>query len=341
MSPTSPSPAAGERTRVAGVVERIGAFWTLGVLLALIVAFGIMNPNFISRGAWLATSTAATGILLLSLGQTFVIATAGIDLSVGAVLGLSGFVGAWTMSTLLANSPETGGAVIVAIGMVAGVAGGAVAGFINGLVITRMGVTPLIATLGMLGIATGTGYLIGHGQPIASIPEETGAIGFTNVFGWFPVPVLVALGLAIACSYALNRTRFGRRTLAIGSNVDAARRAGINVGRHLTAIYAVSGALAGVGGMLLVTRLSAASPGAGSGQELNSIAAVVIGGTSLMGGRASIAGSVVGAYILAVIQTGLVVAAVDPFWQFVAVGVVLVLAVWADRQRTRLVSLRH
>lgn len=333
------TPAA--RLRVGGVLDRLGAFWTLGVLVVILVIFGVTTPNFISQGAWLATSIAATQILLIALGQTFVIATGGIDLSVGAVLGMSGMVGAWTMSTLLTAFPALGIVGIISVGFAAGIAAGAVAGLINGFVVTRMHVTPLIATLGMLGVATGAGYLIGHGQQIASIPSQISLIGFTNVLGWFPVPVLVAALFAVVGWYGFNRTRFGRRILAIGSNPESARRAGISTTRNLITVYIISGALAAMAGMLLVSRLSAASPTAGNGQELNSIAAVVIGGTSLFGGRASIAGTVIGTIIIAVIQTGLVVAAVDPFWQFVAVGVVLVLAVWADQQRSRLVSLHR
>lgn len=338
---TGTSSIPAPKTRVGGVLERIGPLWTLGVLVVILLIFGFTTPQFFSQGAWLATSIAATQILLLALGQTFVIATGGIDLSVGAVLGLSGIVGAWVMSTLLASAAELGSWTIIALGIAAGVLCGTLAGLINGLVITRMGITPLIATLGMLSVATGVAYLVGKGQQISSIPTEVSTIGFTNVFGWFPVPVLIALGLAVMSWYVITRTRFGRRTLAIGSNTESARRAGINTTHHLVAIYAIAGMFAGIAGMLLVTRLSAASPGAGSGEELNAIAAVVIGGTSLIGGRASIGGTVIGTLILAVIATGLVVAAVDPFWQFVAVGAVLILAVWADKQRVRLISLRH
>ncbi|MDI2099220.1 ABC transporter permease [Ruicaihuangia caeni] len=324
------------RVRAATIADRVGPFWTLGVLVLIIAIFGVVTPNFLSQGAWIATTVATTQILILALGQTFVIATGGIDLSVGAVLGMSGMVGGLTMATLMAAGLPSGAT--IAIGFAAGIAAGTAAGVINGLVITKMKVTPLITTLGMLGIATGVGYLIGGGQQIATIPSDITTIGFTNLFGWIPLPVLVAAVLAVIAWYYLTKTRFGRRALAIGSSAESAKRAGINTDAHLIRIYALAGGLAGVAGMLLVARLSAASPTAGDGSELHSIAAVVIGGTSLFGGRASIAGTVIGAVIIAVLQTGLVVAAVDPFWQYVAIGVVLIVAVWADQQRSKLLA---
>lgn len=336
---TSAQPAAHAGSAKEAWVQRIAAFWTLGVLVVIVVVFGVVNSAFFSQPAWTATSIAATSILLLALGQTFVIATGGIDLSVGAVLGVSGMASGYAMSRM--TDGGTGSWSIVGAGALVALAVGILCGLVNGLVITRMKVSPLIATLGMLGAASGTSNLIGEGRQIGGLPESLLDIGFTTYAGgWLPLPVLISFVIAAGAWYALAKTRFGRRTLAIGSNVDAASRAGINTNNHLLLVYALSGATAAVAGFLVMTRLLAASPTAGQSNELMAIAAVVIGGSSLFGGRASVVGSVIGTFIIAVLQTGLIVIGVDPFWQVIAVGVVLVLAVWADQQRMRLVNRR-
>lgn len=338
---TTPTPATAvdarsRRMNHAPMLERLAQFWTLGVLVILIAAFGIAAPEFISQAAWLATSVAATTVLLLAIGQTFVISTGGIDLSVGSVLSVSGMTGGYVMNQQVAEG-STGWSVIV-LGLACAIGTGLFAGLINGLVITRMNVSPLIATLGMLGAAGGVANLIGEGRQISGLPADLSAIGFTNVAGWLPVPVLVALVVTIVGWYVLAKTRFGRRTLAIGSNSESVGRAGINVNNHLVRVYVLSGFFAAIAGFLVMSRLSAASPTAGTSSELMSIAAVVIGGSSLFGGRSSIVGTLIGTFVIAVMQTGLIVAGVDPFWQVIAVGTILVLAVWADQQRVRLLN---
>lgn len=304
---------------------------TAAALIAIIIALTAIQPAFFSRGTWLAVTVAAVPILLTALGQTFVIGSGGIDLSVGSVTGLAGMVAGWTMLTLTHAEVDAG--VTILFGAVAAVVAGVVAGAVNGLVVTRMNVDPLIATLGMLGIAQGLAYLIGGGNAISGLPSALSNIGFTNLFGWLPVPVLIVAVLALLLGYVLTRTRFGRRTLAIGSNPQSAERAGINSKWHLARIYALSGLLAGVAGYLLITRLSVAAPGAGIGVELNAITAAVLGGAALSGGKASVVGTVLGAMIIAVLSSGLVVAGVDPFWQQVVIGAILIVAVWADRKR--------
>lgn len=313
--------------------SRYAQLWTAaGVLLAIIVVLTLVQPAFFSKGTWLAVAVAAVPILLTALGQTFVIGSGGIDLSVGSVTGLAGMAAGWTMFTLAGTG--SGAGITIVGGAVAAVAAGLVAGLVNGLVVTRMKVEPLIATLGMLGVAQGLAYLIGGGNAISGLPSDLSKIGFTNLFGWFPVPVLVVVVLAVVLGYVLTRTRFGRRTLAIGSNSQSAERAGINTKWHLVRVYALSGLLAGIAGYLLITRLSVAAPGAGIGVELNAITAAVLGGAALHGGKASIVGTVLGTLIIAVLTSGLVVAGVDPFWQQVAIGAILVIAVWADRKRS-------
>lgn len=336
VPPTPAAAPAPTQPSLARLSERAGSLWTLGVLVLIVVVFCITTPNFLSKATWLATSVAAVEILLLALGQTFVIISRGIDLSVGSVLGVSGMVSAYLMQDLLASG--TGDTAVIVIGLLVclGVGGGL--GMVNGLVITRLGISPFVATLGMLGIAAGGAQLVNDGQEVSGLPVALSSdIGNKVLFdNWVPVPVLVAAVLAVLAALVLHRTRFGRRTFAIGSNEEAALRTGINVKRHLLLIYIISGLFAGMAGFLVTAQLSVASVNAGQNDELASIAAVVIGGASLFGGRGAIAGAVVGTMIVVVLETGLVVAKVEPAWQVIAIGVILIAAVWADQGRLKL-----
>lgn len=318
----------------AAWAERIGGLWTLGVLIALIVAFGFVAHNFYSQANWLATSEYAVEYLMLALGETFVIVTAGIDLSVGATLGFSGMAGALLMADLLGSS--SGSLPTTVVGIVVILAAGTVVGLVNGLLITKLHLTPFIVTLGILGMATGAIYLLNNGVEVSTVPSQFGKIGTTVIAGWLPVPVLVTAGFCVLTWLLLARTRFGLRTYAIGSNEAAARRAGIDVDRHLLKVYALTGFLAGVAGLLVTARFTAASVTAGLNDELDAIAAVVIGGASLFGGRGSILGTIIGTFVISVLVTGLILANVQSFWQQVAVGAVLIGAVWADQLRGRL-----
>jgi ribose transport system permease protein len=308
--------------------------WIGGVLLVLIAAFSIDSPYFLTRANWLNTSSTATEVLLLAVGETFVICSGGIDLSVGAVLGFSGTAGAWVMATWFAGAhgPAIGA---VAAGFAATVILGGVFGALNGVLVAWAGIPPFVVTLGTLGIATGLGYLLNNGQEISAIPASVQTFGNTNLGGWVPVPVLITAVITIWFGLTLARTRFGAYTLSIGDNREAVIRAGVNDRRYLVRIYLLSGLLAGVAGVLVMARLGAGSPASGATDNLNAIAAVVIGGASLSGGRGTIIGSVIGAAILAVLLTGLVLISVPPFWQEVAVGAILIAAVYIDRLRNR------
>lgn len=331
-----PAPRRAVARRLTVVGERAGSLWTLGVLVLIVAVFCLVAPNFRTKEAWVATSLAATEVMLLALGQAFVVVGRGIDLSVGANLGLSGMVSGWVMSRLLPQEALSQPAVIAA-GAVVAVLAGALVGAVNGVVVTRLGVSPLIATLGMMGAATGATQLMNKGQQISDLPPDIFLIGNTGLFGgWVPVPVLVAAAFVTVSGLLLHRTRFGRHTFAIGSNPEAAARTGIKVARHTTAVYALAGGLAGVAGFLVMAQLGAASVTAGQNDELSAIAAVVIGGVSLFGGRGGVAGAVIGTLIVIVLRVGLVVAEVSSSWQVIAVGVVLVAAVFVDQQRLRL-----
>lgn len=308
--------------------------WIGGVLLALIVAFSIDSPYFLTRANWLNTSSTGTEVLLLAVGETFVICSGGIDLSVGAVLGFAGTAGAWVMATAFPGA--TGSAVgPVVLGFAAAVAAGTAFGVLNGFLVAWAGVPPFVVTLGTLGIATGFGYLLNNGQEISAIPASVATFGNKNLGGWVPVPVLITAVITIWCGLLLAKTRFGAYALTIGDSREAAVRAGINDRRYLLEIYTLSGLLAGIASVLVMARLGAGSPVSGATDNLNAIAAVVIGGASLFGGRGTIIGSVIGTGIIAVLLTGLVLVNVPPFWQEVAVGAILITAVYIDQLRHR------
>jgi len=213
---------------------------------------------------------------------------------------------------------------------------GAIIGFANGLIITKLRITPFITTLGMLGIAQGLGFLLSGGNDITNIPTALSTFGgyvFANFLG---MPVLVTAVIAVISGVFLAKTRFGRRTYAIGSNREAARVAGIPIDRHLIKIYTLTGLLAGVGGVLNVARFAIGSPTAGQNDELNAIAAVVIGGASLFGGEGTIFGTTIGAIIVSMLVTALVILNVQAYWQIVATGAIIILAVYVDQlQRKR------
>lgn len=308
--------------------------WIGGVLLALIVAFSIDSPYFLTRANWLNTSSTGTEVLLLAVGETFVICSGGIDLSVGAVLGFAGTAGAWVMAAAFPGA--TGSAVgPVVLGFAAAVAAGTAFGVLNGFLVAWAGVPPFVVTLGTLGIATGFGYLLNNGQEISAIPASVATFGNKNLGGWVPVPVLITAVITIWCGLLLAKTRFGAYALTIGDSREAAVRAGINDRRYLLEIYTLSGLLAGIASVLVMARLGAGSPVSGATDNLNAIAAVVIGGASLFGGRGTIIGSVIGTGIIAVLLTGLVLVNVPPFWQEVAVGAILIAAVYIDQLRHR------
>src|SRR5579875_2431603 len=296
--------------------------WIAGVLAAIVAGFSIASPYFLTRANWLNTSDTATEVLLLAVGETFVICTGGIDLSVGATLGLSGTAGAWVMAH---GFPAASGAAPLAVtaGIVCALLIGCAIGVLNGLLVARADIPPFVVTLGTLGIGTGLAYLLNNGQEISSIPASVAVIGNTNLGGWLPIPVAVTAVITIWCGILLARTRFGAYTLSIDDR------------RHLLKVYLLAGLLAGVAGVLVMARLSAGSPASGANDELNAIAAVVIGGASLFGGKGTILGSVIGTGIIAVLVTGLVIINVPPFWQEVVVGAVLIIAVYFDQLRTR------
>jgi ribose transport system permease protein len=306
------------------------AAWRFSALLILIVVFSLRSPHFLTQANWVNTTQYSTDVLVIALGMTFVIVTGGIDLSVGGMMGIASSVAA----EYLSSRPSSWGSVAVACLLAIGCT--TAFGAINGLIITRMRIIPLIATLGTLGVASGLTNLIVDGAAVP-VPPPFSHLGTAVLFGWLPAPTLVAVVLYLGFGYLLTQTRFGVHTYAIGSNNEAARRNGVSVRWHLFRIYLMSGFLSGIAGVLLVSRLSVGVPDAGQNVELSVIAAVVIGGASLFGGSGSLIGTLVGTAIVSMLVTGLVLIGVQPYWQTIVVGIVIILSVYIqDASRRRL-----
>jgi len=305
--------------------------WTFLILLGIVVGFAALRfEQFATVFNFRNIAADASGLLILAVGMTFVIITAGIDLSVGSVLVFSGVIAGKVM---LALGGEGWGA--IGAGLVAGLAAGLAWGVVNGVLVTKARVPPLIVTLGTLGMALGSALLITGGIDVRGIPLQlTTTVGIGQLAG-VPYVVLIAAVVTAAGAILLSMTRFGRYTYAIGSNAEAARRAGINVDRHLIKVYALSGLLAGLAGMVSLARFATTTIGGHSTDNLAAIAAVVLGGTSLFGGIGTVLGTVVGVFIPAVLQNGFVILGVQPFWQQVAVGAVLIVAVYIDQLKRR------
>ncbi|GAB2737409.1 substrate-binding domain-containing protein [Salinifilum aidingensis] len=313
----------GARSRRPVALGRAGG--PLGGLLALVVLLALLSPDFLTANNLLNVGVQASVVAVLAFGLTFVIVSGGIDLSVGSVAGLAGIVAGWAMSGL---------GLPLWLAIPCGLAAGGAAGLISGVLVTAGRVPPFIATLAMLTMARGLALVIADGRPI-TMDGWLADLGSGELFGVVPYPVLVMLAIGVITAFVLRRTYAGRAMYAIGGNAEAARLSGIKVTRQRLLIYALSGLFAAVAGILLTARLASAQPEAGTGYELDAIAAVVIGGASLAGGVGSALGTFVGALILAVLRNGLNLLDVSAFWQQVAIGAVIAAAVLFDTLRQR------
>ena len=332
-------------TRIGGLrfgwtpeaLHKLSAVLTLVILIA-VFAFG--NAAFLTVGNGLTVLLQTSVIGLLGIGMTLVIITGGIDLSVGSVLALAG-----TVTGMLV---KMGMPVVPA--MLLGVAVGGACGLFNGLVITKLRITPFVATLGMMLIARGTALQLTGAAPISQLGEAFGVLGNgalfrvvgqgTNglpkvIFPGIPFPALLLLVVAVAATYLLRRRALGRHIYATGSNEEAARLSGVRVNRTKILAYVMSGALAGLSGVVLMSRLVTAQPNEGVMYELDAIAAAVIGGASLMGGVGTISGTMIGAFIIGVLRNGLNMAGVSAFIQQIIIGFVMIIAVYVDQIRSR------
>ncbi|MFD3973111.1 substrate-binding domain-containing protein [Streptomyces cyaneofuscatus] len=296
----------------------------LSALVVLVVAMSLLSGDFLTTQNLLNVGVQAAVTAILAFGVTFVIVSAGIDLSVGSVAALSATVLAWS---------ATSASVPVVLAVVLAIATGIACGFVNGALVSYGKLPPFIATLAMLSIARGLSLVISQGSPIA-FPDSVSRLGDT-LGGWLPVPVLVMIAMGLITALILGRTFIGRSMYAIGGNEEAARLSGLRVKRQKIVIYALSGLFAAVAGIVLASRLVSAQPQAAQGYELDAIAAVVIGGASLAGGVGKASGTLIGALILAVLRNGLNLLSVSAFWQQVVIGVVIALAVLLDTLRRK------
>ena len=295
-------------------------------LIVMFVVFSLASPNFFqfSNIVGILLATAVNGVL--ALGVTFVIITAGIDLSVGTVM---------TLSAVMTGVFITNLGLPIPVGILGGLLTGGFAGWLNGTVISKMRVPPFVTTLGMLYVAKGLALVISGLKPIYfSDTPAFGQIAMGDIAG-IPYAVLIFFGAAIVAHIILNKTILGRYTFALGSNEEATRLSGVNTDKWKTAVYALAGLYSGLAGVLIAARLNSAQPALGAGYELDAIAAVVIGGTSLSGGEGTILGTVIGAFIISVLTNGLRILSVPQVWQIVVTGGILILAVYADMLRRR------
>jgi ribose/xylose/arabinose/galactoside ABC-type transport system permease subunit len=323
-----PLPPGRRDLRMPARVRHVVGFAESGILLALIVVvvgFALIEPVFLTTQNLADIARNAAFTFIAASMATYVFAAAGLDLSVGSVLGVGALVGG--LLIVDAGAP-------VPVGILGAMAAGAVVGTINGVIIVKGHIPALVATLGMLYAARGVIMIVTEGEPIFPFPTSFTEAVSENVAG-VPVMALVAGAIAVAAHVTLRYTRFGREMLATGGNRDAARLAGIRVDRVSITVYVLAGAAAALTGVLLAARLGTAQASAGTGYELIVIAAVIIGGTSLFGGSATVIGTVIGALLLATLTNGMTVVELSPFYQNVVVGAVIVLAVAIDQWRRR------
>jgi ribose/xylose/arabinose/galactoside ABC-type transport system permease subunit len=293
------------------------------MLMTVVAGMSIAHPDFLTISNLMTIGLQAAVRALLAIGELLVIISGGIDLSVGTAMSLSMV----TMGLYVINSHGS-----LEIGMLIAIATGVLVGLVNGTLVAFLGLPPFIITLGMLGIAQGLALTLSSGFSMYGFPKEFNFLGGGQIIG-IPVPIIILAVVALVASFIFRETRLGRYAYAIGGGEEAARRAGIPVRRFKVAIYAFCGGLVGISSIVLSSRINSAHPGIGLGYELDAIAAVVIGGASLMGGRGNVSGAIIGALTMAAIRFGLNVMAVTPFIQQIVIGVILIIAVYLDRLR--------
>ncbi len=314
----------------------------LVALALLVVVFSSLSPAFLTQGNLVMLAKHVALNAILALGMTFVVLSGGIDLSVGSIAGLAGMTAGYLLHDGLVLPPL--GVVVyfsapsvIVIGLLVGVAVGA----LNGLLVVRARVAPFIATLGTLYVARGAALLLSGGATFPNLVgrADLGNTGFTllgtGTFLRLPAPIWIMAVLGAAFAFVAARTPFGRRVYAVGDNERAAALVGIRVARVRLAVYMISGFCAALTGLIIASQLQAAHPATGATFELSAIAAVVLGGTSLSGGRGSIGGTLVGAFVIGVLNDGLVLLGVSEFWQIVIKGIVIVVAVVVDQLASR------
>jgi ribose transport system permease protein len=322
------APMAWPRLRTLGSST---ALWVFVVDIILVIVFGLISPQqaFFSTQSFQALALDAAEALILATGIALLLGASEIDLSLGANLLLSSVIGGKVISSFGTGSSGLG----TILGVLACLGTGAVVGLFNGLVVTRLRVVSLIATLATLGIATGIANIVSNGTDITGLPASLQTdFGIKTVAG-IPLPAFVAFAVWLVTLILFRTTRYGMRILALGSNRGAAERAGLRVSLHLVVLFALVGTMAGLAGFVDLTRFATTNLAGHTNDGLAAITAAVIGGTSLFGGRVSLAGVLSGTLLAVILQDGLVVVGLSPFYQLIAIGVVLIAAVSLDQRR--------
>jgi ribose transport system permease protein len=304
-------------------IVRSASFNIFIILLLMCVLMYIISPPFRSVDNILSVARAFSYIAIMAIGQCLVIITAGVDLSIGSTFGLAGVITALCMSVFNMS---------ILPSILLGLATGALIGLFNGALIIKAKLPPFIATLGTLSVARGLAYIITQGYPITNVHKGFLFLGQGYIAG-IPVPVWCMIVLAIIFSIFLNKTVTGRRVYALGGNEEATRISGINTNKIKVLIYTLCGTLAGFAGIITASKLGLGQPTAGTGYELDAVAAVIIGGASLSGGEGTIAGTILGAAIMGVLRNALVLLSVNAYWQQFIIGFVILFAVTADQLR--------
>lgn len=333
----------GGRSRIPRFATTTAFYITL-VVVAIVIIFGILSPGnrFLTLSNFQALGMNSAGLMLLAIGLTYVIATGNIDLSVGANLVLSSVVAAKVIIASSGTSAQVvagdyqNEALAIGLGLAAGIITGTVVGVINGLLVTRLGVNSFVISLGTLGVATGVALVLTNGANVPYLPMSLQrAIGHQEIM-LIPIPLVIALSVGAVAWVWLRRTAFGRHVLAVGSSASGARRSGVAVNSVVIRAFVISGFMAGIAGGLDLTKFGTTAISGHETDMLQALSAVIIGGTSLFGGRASMGGSIIAVFIPISLLTGFVMLGVPPFYQFIAVGTILVVAVYIDGlRRTR------
>lgn len=305
------------------IFPKMKKFASVFSLLLIMLVLTILSPNFLTVENLLTVGLQIAPRAIMAIGQVSIIIAAGIDLSVGSVMALAGVV---TSMLLVAE-------VNIVLAVLTGILVGAGCGLLNGLLISRGKLPPFIATLGMMGIARGVALIITGGIPLFGFPESFTQLSSYRIGNIVPVPVIILVVLGIVWTTLLAKTRFGRYTYAIGGNYETTRLSGVNVVRYVTVIYLLGGLMYGIAGVIETSRLSTGQPTAGTGYELDVIAACVIGGTSLSGGSGTVFGALVGALLIGFLRNGCNLLDISNFWQQVAIGAIIVVAVFIDQRQ--------
>lgn len=303
-------------------LDRLGPLF---FLLALSVLLGILKPTFFTAENLLNIAVQISVIAVIAIGETFVIVASGIDLSVGSIVALCSVTAALLMRA----------GVFAPLAALAGVGCGVAWGLCNGLLVTRAALPPFIVTLGVMGIARGLALAIAHDQTVSGLPLSFVNLGSQRLFGVMPVLALIMAVVAGVAHVVLTRTRLGRYAYAMGSNLEATRLSGVNTRLCMMMLFVICSGLAGLAGVMEAARTGIGQPTGGNLYELDAIAAAVIGGASLMGGQGSVAGTLIGALIMAVLRNGCNLLVIPPSWQRVFIGAIIIVAVLYDHMRQR------